>query len=205
MYKTQEETWDVISEGRCRMSGRMKEAEIQESREELGGYQEGERGMSGMEASSWSQVLGSEEWGSPLLLPILFESRTSEPSWRLKCGTIARVDSGGTWHETSQKFLHHEIWGSGAATGLAMQAGAQDPFPQIPPAQRLARETPWGQCAKAVRSSPDTQSLLTWLHLPKEATGSATLAFGLGRRWAPKGKNVMPGPGHTVQLFLQLC
>lgn len=63
MCKTQEETWDVLSEGGSRMSRKMEEVEIGESREEAKRKKDpkkGERAL-GMEGSSRPQVLGSEQ------------------------------------------------------------------------------------------------------------------------------------------------
>lgn len=63
MCETQEETWDIISEGRSRMSRKVAEVEIWEGREEMKRKKDPkkERGLLRMEESSWPQVLGSEK------------------------------------------------------------------------------------------------------------------------------------------------
>ena len=73
----------------------------------------------------------------------------------LSVGTVARMESGGTWHP-HQRFLRHGIWGSRVANGLATtSAGARDPSPEflLPRGQE---GTPWRHSPTAAGSGPDT-------------------------------------------------
>lgn len=76
-------------------------------------------------------------------------------------GTVAKMEPGGTDHSGGS--FRHGIWGSGAAIGLVTkpQLEPETPLPPMSPAQRIARDTPWGHSLRAVGSILDTQSLFT--------------------------------------------
>lgn len=109
MWKTEEETWDMISEGGHRMSKWRKWSFRKAGRE----IQEREGRVLGLEGGSWpSQVLGSGEWGFLFSMPCVSQEPLKLPG-ALSIGTTAGIKPGGTWHKPLQRVLHHGIWGRG--------------------------------------------------------------------------------------------